>query len=252
MHARLKPKNHRFNYRVFSMLIDIDEFEKVEQKSRFFSVNKRNILSFNEKDHGPRDGTNLRKHVNKLFKDGGLKKPNRVLLWCNPRVLGYTFNPLSIYFCYNENNELTALIYQVHNTFGQDHSYVAEIQNNQKQSASIRQKANKKFYVSPFLDMDLCYNFRINEPSEELRIRILENDATGPILSATFYGVYKEANSLNLLKGLVQTIGLTWKIMAGIHYEAIFLWAKGIKIRKRPEPPKKTSYPYQEDMVPGE
>ena len=252
MHARLKPKQHRFNYNVFSMLIDLDQYEQAAKQSTIFSINKANLLSFHEKDHGPRDGSNLRLHIDNLLKNGNIARPEKIRLWCNPRVFGYTFNPLSIYFCYDKSGAISALVYQVHNTFGQDHSYIAQVTPEQSKDASIRQSADKEFYVSPFLDMDLRYDFRINEPQEDLRIRILEHDAEGPILSATFFGKYKSANTRNLLKGVTNTIGLTWKIMAGIHFEAIFLWAKGIKIKKRPAAPQKVSYPIQNKIVAGE
>lgn len=252
MHARLKPKTHRFDYRIFSILIDIDQYREVSKTSRFFSVNKANLLSFHEKDHGPRDGTALRDHIDRLFEEGKMDRPHRVYLWCNPRVFGYTFNPLSIYFCYDNNGEVTALVYQVHNTFGEAHSYVAEVKDQNPDAGSIRQSADKAFYVSPFLDMDLRYDFRINEPGEKLRIRILENDEDGPILSATFSGEHKEANTGNLLLGVINTLGLTWKIMAGIHFEAFFLWAKGIGLRKRPAPPAKASFPKQDRLIAGE
>ena len=236
-HARLKPRIHRFSYNVFSLVIDLDDLDAANKCSPIFSVNRRNIVSFHEEDHGERDGGKLREHVNLLLNKANLPKPEKVLLWCNPRVFGYTFNPLSVYFCYDASDEVFALIYQVHNTFGQSHSYVAGVDGENLNSGSIRQSADKRFYVSPFLDMDLRYNFRISPPDEALKIRILENDQEGPILSATFSGQKKCPSFKNLLLGILKTAGLTWKITAGIHYEAMILWLKGISIRPRPAPP---------------
>ena len=252
MHARLKPKQHRFNYRVFSLLIDLDQLTSANMKSRFFSVNQANLMSFHEKDHGKRDGSSLRSYIDQVFANGGMERPHRISLWCNPRVLGYTFNPLSIYYCYNVSGEITALVYQVHNTFGEDHSYIAQVLPPHKSGASIRQSADKIFYVSPFLDMNMRYNFRINAPGKDLRIRILENDAEGPILSATFSGERRAFNTKNLLSGATQCFGLTWKIMAGIHYEAFILWCKRVKFHKRPAPPVKTSYVKHDKFAAGE
>jgi len=243
MHARLKPKVHRFSYNVFSILIDLDRLKEVESKSIFFSVNRANISSFYEKDHGARDGSRLRQHIDNLLVDGGIPRPTKVMLWCNPRIFGYTFNPLSIYYCYDATDELSCVVYQVHNTFGQSHSYVAQITKlNDGAPDTIRQSADKRFYVSPFLDMDLRYDFRLNRPDQALRIRILEHDSTGPILAATFSGNRKAFKSMNLLLGICKNLGLTWKIMAGIHFEALFLWLKGIGIRPRPNPPQNASY----------
>lgn len=113
IHARLKPKVHRFSYNIFSLVIDLDRYNEAEQESRLFSVNKAGLVSFHEKDHGLRDGSSLRQHINQLLLDGGIEQPSKVLLWCNPRVFGYTFNPLSVYFCYDE--AVIALVYQVNN-----------------------------------------------------------------------------------------------------------------------------------------
>ncbi|MEM9331186.1 MAG: DUF1365 domain-containing protein [Pseudomonadota bacterium] len=253
MHARMKPKAHRFNYRVFSLLIDLDRLEEASRGSFFFSVNKSNLVSFNERDHGRRDGSSLRKHIDALLEKGGIEKPDRIMLWCNPRVLGYTFNPLSIYYCYNANDDVIALVYQVHNTFGESHAYVAHVDPEAKMLPSIRQSAAKQFYVSPFLEMDLRYDFRICPPAERMKIRILEHDKDGPILSATFSGYQQPLKTMKLLLGISQTLGLSLKIIAGIHFEALLLWLKGIKIYPRPSPPGKATYvPNRKKMVPGE
>lgn len=237
MHARMKPTSHRFNYTIFSLVINIDQLNEAGQISRIFSCGKRNLVSFHEVDHGPKDGSSLRGFVDGLLASQNIEKPEKILLWCNPRVMGYTFNPLSIYFCYDQRGEVTALVYQVHNTFGQSHCYVAPVATNASKRASIRQDADKRFYVSPFLDMDLSYRFRIAPPCDSLKIRILETDQTGPILSATFSGQRKALKTANLLLGILKTGGLTWKIMAGIHFEAMVLWFKGLSVRPRPAPP---------------
>ncbi|MEL7428361.1 MAG: DUF1365 domain-containing protein [Pseudomonadota bacterium] len=253
MHARLKPRHHRFNYNIFSLVIDLDRLKEAGSLSKIFSFAKRNLVSFYEEDHGPRDGSGLRAFVDGLLAIQNIQKPEKILLWCNPRVLGYTFNPLSIYFCYDSAGDVSALVYQVHNTFGQSHCYVAPVATNPSQAASIRQDADKRFYVSPFLDMDLSYRFRIAPPSSSLKIRILETDQTGPILSATFSGQRKALKTANLLLGILKTGGLTWKIMAGIHFEAMVLWFKGLSVRPRPAPPEPFSAGREEaKLAPGE
>lgn len=248
-HARLKPKLHRFNYNIFSLVIDLDNYLEARKKSRLFSINKSGVISFHEKDHGPRDGSSLRDYIDKLLSDGNINKPAKILLWCNPRVLGYTFNPLSIYFCYDDKDNVIALVYQVNNTFGQTHSYVAKVSENQKASPSIRNSAEKQFYVSPFLDMNLRYDFRIQPPEKALKVRILEHDETGPILSATFSGEYRKLSTRNLIAGMFKTLGLSWKIITGIHFEALILWFKGIKLIPRPAPPEEPSYINQENKI---
>jgi DUF1365 family protein len=157
------------------------------------------------------------------------------MLWCNPRVFGYTFNPLSIYFCYDRDGAVTALVYQVNNTFGQSHSYVAKVATNDNDVSAIKNSTQN--------------DFRIQPPSEALKVRILEHDDKGPILSATFSGYKRVLNSKNLMLGVVKTLGLTWKITAGIHYEAVLLWFKGNKLQPRPAPPEKPSYMKHENSI---
>jgi DUF1365 family protein len=248
-HARLKPKIHRFNYNIFSLVIDLDRYQEAKRSSFLFGVNTAALISFHEKDHGARDGSALRDYINNLLLKGDIEKPAKVLLWCNPRVFGYTFNPLSIYFCYDKNDEVIALVYQVNNTFGETHSYVAKVSEDQEKIPAIKNSAQKCFYVSPFLDMNLRYDFSIQAPKEALKVRILEHDETGPILSATFSGKHKTLNSKNLMLGMLKTLGLTWKITAGIHFEALILWFKGVKLTKRPAPPVKPSYMKQDNKI---
>ncbi len=230
MHARLKPVGHRFTYSVASMLIDLDRLDEADQTSAVFSVNKRNLVAFHEKDHGPRDGTCLRDHVDRLMRNAGLSRPARVELLCYPSVLGYTFNPLSVYFCRNEAGEITALVYQVHNTFGEGHSYVEPVLAGQASPAGIRQERRKGFYVSPFLDMELTYRFRIRPPDDEVALRILEMDRDGPILAATFHGVRKSADLYGFATAILKTLGIPWKVVVGIHFEALQIVAQGCEI----------------------
>lgn len=253
MHARLKPKRHRFTYRVFSILIDIDRLKDANKASRLLSINSANLFSFQESDHGKRDGSSLRNFIDEILSDAGAERPDQVLLWCNPRLFGYTFNPLSIYYCFDIAGAISAVVYQVHNTFGESHCYVATVPDGKTDGDCLKQSADKVFHVSPFLDMDLRYDFRLNMPGDDLRIRILEHDAQGPILAATFAGSRKTCNSSNLLIGMLKTLGFSWKIVSGIHIEALFLWLKGIAVRPRPIAPKEVSYGRTgENIVAGE
>jgi DUF1365 family protein len=243
MHARMKPFTHRFRYDVFSLLIDIDGLQDASRMSALFSVERFNLLSFKSKDHGPRDGSCLRAHVDRLLGDAGTDtRPARVMLLCYPRILGFTFNPLSVYYCFDEKDELAALIYEVRNTFGDIHSYVAPVQANERKSGEIRQERDKIFYVSPFLEMPLRYRFRLTKPDETLRLRILEVDQEGPILAATFSGDRRPFTTSSILKVCAAIPLLTFKVVAGIHWEALKIWLKGAKIQPRPQPPERASF----------
>lgn len=242
MHARLKPKQHRFSYAVASILVDLDRLDAIDRVSPLFSVNRANLVAFHERHHGPRDGSALRPYVDRLCRKARIARPARVELLCYPSVLGYTFNPLSVYFCRDETDAVSALIYQVHNTFGESHAYVEPVRPGQSGPAGIRQTRDKGLYVSPFLGMDMTYHFRVRPPEDEVALRILETDAEGPILAATFHGRRAEAGTSALLGAILQMAGITWKVTAGIHFEALRLWLKGIGLHRRPAPPPAESY----------
>ena len=233
MHARLKPVQHRFVYKVFSLLIDIEQLQQAGKTSRLFAVNRPGLISFQERDHGYRDSRSLREFVDAKLAENNLQSDGHVALLCYPRVFGYTFNPLSVYFCHSADGELNAIIYQVHNTFGASHSYVKPVNKRSATDIPIRQETDKALYVSPFIDMAMRYKFRISPPGDSVRVRILEIDKAGPLLSATFAGEYAPMTSGNLARGLLQTMGLTWKVTAGIHFEAFRLWLKGVKLVPR-------------------
>jgi len=235
MHARLKPMGHRFTYDVMNTLIDIDRLAEANRMSWLFRVNRRGVFSFHERDHGPRDGTPLRAHVDRLLRARGVDLADgRVLLLCYPRLFSYVFNPLSVYYCYDAGGALAALIYEVRNTFSGIHSYVLPVDAGEASEAGIRQVQDKTFYVSPFIDMAMRYHFRMVPPGDAVKIRILETDAEGPLLAATFSGRRHDLTTRRLLAALLRLPLVTLKIMVAIHFEALRLWLKGARIYPRP------------------
>ncbi len=246
MHARMKPKPHRFAYKVFCLLIDLDRLDEAAA-SPLFSIGRFNLLSFRESDHGSEDRSapkgHLRRHVDALLAPTGLDASGgRVLLLCYPRMLGFAFNPLSVYFVYAASGAPVAMIYEVRNTFGEMHTYVCPIKNGQMNEAGIRQERDKLFYVSPFMAQEMRYRFRILPPGPRVSVRILENDAEGPILAATFTGTPRNLTSWEILKACFAMPLMTLKVVAGIHWEAAKLWFKGIAFYNRPARPKPVSY----------
>jgi uncharacterized protein len=236
MHARLKPVGHRFTYRVMSLLIDLGQLGEADRQSPLFGVNRAALYSFHEKDHGNRDGSSLRAYARARAMEHGIDLTGgRVLLLCYPRLLGYTFNPLSIYFCHCADGTLALVIYEVRNTFGEIHSYVLPLRACEVSPAGIRQVQDKLFYVSPFVAMRMRYHFRISPPRENVKLRILETDRDGPLLAATFIGRRRALTSRTLLAAFFQLPLMTLKIMAAIHWEALRLWLKGARLVPRPE-----------------
>ena len=153
-HRRVRPKVHQFRYRAFWLLIDLDEVTALTARLKLFSHNRFNLFALHEADLGDGSPTPLRIQAERLLAEAGIDiAGGAIRLLCMPRTLGYSFNPISIYYCHRPGGELAAIIYEVHNTFGERHSYVAAIEAN---SDEIRQNCRKVFYVSPFMDIDLA------------------------------------------------------------------------------------------------
>ena len=229
IHKRFKPKIHFFKYKVFSLLIDLSELEKLDKTISLFSYNKFNLVSFFDKDHGERDGSSLINWVKKNLNQNNIYCENiTIKLLCYPRIFGYVFNPLSIIFCY-EKDKLKVVFYEVKNTFNAQHTYIFKT----KDHEAITQKCKKKFYVSPFMDMETYYNFTLLNPNNKLSILIKQTDKNGPILTATQTGDKKELNLKQLVINFFKYPLMTVKIIRSIHYEALLLWKKGAIYRKR-------------------
>ena len=228
-HTRFKPVRHFLKYKTFSLLIDLDEINILDKSISIFSHNKFNIFSFYDKDHGDRDGGNLKDWVISNLKKFQIKENiTKIKVLCYPRILGYVFNPLSIFYCY-EKEKLVAIFYEVKNTFNEQHTYVFKIKNNEE----IIQKCRKKFYVSPFMDMETFYNFKLLNPNDKLSVFIKQTDADGTILTATQTGDKKEFSFKQLAINFLKYPLMTIKIISSIHYEALLLWKKGAIYRKR-------------------
>ena len=231
IHKRFKPKEHFFKYKVFSLLIDLSEIHLLEKELKLFSYNKFNILSFYDIDHGPRDGTSLINWVkNNLDKNNIDTKEITIKLLCYPRVWGYVFNPLSIFFVYDKNLNLISILYEVKNTFGEQHTYVFSID---KENQFLEHTCKKKFHVSPFIEMNCVYYFKILKPENKLSVVINQNDEIGKILFASQDGVRKLLNNKNLLISYLSHPLMSFKIIGAIHFEALKLWLKGVKLVRK-------------------
>ena len=230
-HRRFKPKRHFFNYKTFSIFFDLDELTDLEKNISIFSLNKFNLFSFYNKDHGNRDGSDIKNWVKSNLNKFNINfDVSKIKLLCFPRIFGYVFNPLSIFYCYNKKSELRAILYEVKNTFNEQHTYIFEVKNNSK---IITQSCNKKFYVSPFMEMETSYNFRLSEPKETLGVFIKQKDRDGMLLSACQIGKKEQISTKRLLINFLKHPMMTIKIIMAIHFEALRLWKKGVKLVKR-------------------
>lgn len=236
VHTRLRPVRHRLRYRMLLLLLDLDELPRLAAHLRLFSSGCLNVFAFHDRDHLDGSDAPLRAQVEAQLARAGIDLeggPIRVL--CMPRILGAAFNPLSVFFCHAADGRLRAMLYEVNNTFGQRHGYLIPVDD--PHHAVIRQRCAKQFYVSPFMEMAMHYHFRIVAPGHGTTIAIEAHDTDGPVLSACFTGQRQSLTDRALLRGLLRHPMMAAKVVGGIHWEALKLWRKGMRIRPRPAPP---------------
>jgi DUF1365 family protein len=231
MHRRLRPTVHQFRYRAFWLLIDLDELPILTARLRLFSHNRFNLFALHETDQGDGSATPLRVQAERRLSEAGIDiASGPIRLLCMPRTLGYSFNPISIYFCHRPCGELAAIIYEVHNTFGERHSYVCSVK---PKVDEIRQNSRKVFYVSPFMDMDLAYDFRLSAPAERVALGINASKGGQRVLHACLAAARRELTDGALLTLFFSIPLITAKVTLAIHWEALRLWLKGMRLRSR-------------------
>ncbi len=230
MHMRLRPFRHQFRYRVFTALLDIDHLPSAE--SRLMKIDRFGLFSFRTRDHGARDGKPLRPWVEAHLAAAGRPAPARIMLLSMPRLIGYAFNPLSVFYCYDAAGTLESVIYEVKNTFGDQIPYVVDA--TAAADGAARHEQAKEMYVSPFIRMDQTYRFTIRPPDDKLSIRIKQHDKDGDWLIAVQTGRSVGLNDAQLLR-LVGTHPLAaFKVIAAIHWQALKLWMKGAQFNRYP------------------
>ncbi len=243
-HSRVKPVRHSLRYRVFMMLLDLDEVDEIAGDSRVFGRGAFRLLSFHDRDHGIDDTgrpgvTDARRWVDRQLAAAGLPTGGPVRVLCFPRVLGYVFNPLAVWFCHppdgGPDSPPMAILYQVSNTFGERHGYLLPA--TVGEDGLVRHACAKRFFVSPFMDMAMTYAFRVLPPGEKVAVTINEFDADGLTLSATLTGSRRPLSDAAMFAAWLSHPLMTAKVMAGIHWEALWLWAKGLRLRPRPPRP---------------
>lgn len=229
-HCRRRPKVHRLRYSVFSMLLDLDEIDQLDKQLWLFSRNRFNLFSFHDKDFGDQKGESLKAHVLRNLQAGGIQQhPQRILLSCYPRMLGYAFNPLSLYYCLDDQGCCFAIVHEVHNTFGERHCYVLPVTLDGGESPQwIRQQTDKELFVSPFADMSMHYDFRLNLPAERQVVVIRVSDEQGLVITASYVAHRKRISACRLLGYFLSYPLMGIKVIVGIHWEAFVLWCKGV------------------------
>lgn len=253
-HRRVRPREHELRYSVFTLLLDLSEIDVLTKRLWLFSRNKFNLFGFYDQDFGENSSEKLTDYILRQLKVSGIHiTPTRVLLSCYPRVLGYAFNPLSLFYCLDDLDRCFAVVHEVHNTFGERHAYVLAVEDGTvpptadgsiRASADevtafdsaaeqwIHQQTVKELFVSPFAHMDMNYQFRLNKPAERQIIVIRASDSEGVLITASYTATRCVLSASRLARFFISIPLLSAKVIIGIHWEALRLWLKGVPLFK--------------------
>lgn len=226
MHRRMMPMGYRFDYRVFSLLVDIDSIEAEAAGLRWLGFNRRGLMSLHLRDHGARDGSAWRSWVESLLAEAGIEDVGRIRLLCFPRVLGYTFNPLSVWYCDDRRGQPVALICEVSNTFGEQYHYLLH-DHGAPLRWPVRAVVDKRFHVSPFINMNQQYRFRFSRPDEGLSIHINAFEDARLHLVASQHGRRADLTDRALARAFFLLPLMPLKVIALIHWQALKIWLRG-------------------------
>jgi len=232
-HARMKPRRHALRYRIFMLLLDLDELGALDRGLTLFSLKRFNLVGFDPARHGDGSATPLKAQVEAQLAAAGIAHGGPVRMLAMPRILGLGFNPLTVFFCHRADGALSAILYEVNNTFGERHSYLIPADD----APIVKQACDKGFYVSPFMDMDLSYAFRVRPPGEAVQVRVDVDDAEGRVLATGFAGERQALSDRNLFRAWLTHPWMTVGVLGAIHWEALKIWLKGGTIRQRPAKP---------------
>ena len=237
-HTRFFPTRHAFSYGVWYLLADLDELPALDRTVRGFAYDRAGAVSFHTIDHGPRDGSPLRPWVQTHLGTAGIDlEGGAIRLLTFPRVMGYVFNPLSVWFCHHRDGSLRAVLYEVSNTFGEAHSYLVPLAAPAEAGDIVRRAFDKELYVSPFIDMAARYDFATRVPDERVSVVVNESVIRGRVLMAALTARRSPLTSANLARAFLGHPLGAFKVIGGIHLEAVKLRLKGAPYRRRTAPP---------------
>jgi DUF1365 family protein len=231
MHRRLKPKRHEFVYRIFLFWLDLDELDDVARRIPFFSVNRRNLYSFRDADHFSLGLKTSRSNaIEFLRRSGDMREPSAVRVLTLPRVFGYTFNPISVFFFYAADGVPYASVVEVENTFYERKPFHVPVAEGGRR---FHRRVTKHFYVSPFSDLDLAFDFRLDPPGERLSLFIDDYRGEERELITTLTGARVPLTARKLAFFTFKYPLITLKIIGAIHWHAFRLWLKRLPFHKK-------------------
>ncbi|OYV44708.1 MAG: DUF1365 domain-containing protein [Acidocella sp. 20-57-95] len=230
-HIRHTPFRHKFDYRIWMLAVDLDRIDEVARNSRLFAHNKAGLIAIHDKDHGFRDGRSLRAFAEDALAQQGFREFGaRIVFVTMPRLLGYAFNPISFYYCYNAQGQLGAVLHQVKNTFGGQIGYLLPVHGD----GLIRQSAPKLMYVSPFFDMQGGYRFALTPPGEKLAVSIQYGTAEAKRMTATMVLKPRPFTDASILRLAAEMPLAPMKVMFAIHWQALKIFLRGAKFHSVP------------------
>jgi uncharacterized protein len=233
-HHRFAPKAHQFQHRIFMFYLDLDELDLLSKKILPFSYKHRNLYSFCDSDHEPAGEKSLKDRIIAFLGNNGIALGpfSRVMLLTLPRVFGYVFNPISIYFCFNEDGKPMASIAEVGNTFLEKKLYLLG-QDELSAHGVFKKIITKHFYVSPFSALDLSFDFQLKIPGKALDIKVDDHAGDEKILISALTGKQAALNNRNLLWFTIKYPLVTLKVIFLIHWHALLLWLKGTPFHRK-------------------
>ncbi len=243
-HRRERPRQHAFTYQLWHVLLDVDELDRLDAEVAGFTYNRPGIASFHDTDHLGEVDLPIREKLRRFLAGRGVELPaGRVLLQTSLRVLGYTFNPVSWFWCHDADGELALVVAEVNNTFGDTHCYVLD-ELEWIGAHTVVAHDQKVFHVSPFLPVDgLEYRFVLRPPSpdrapgERVAVHMDVSDADGHLLDATVGQERQPLTTRSLWRQLLRMPWVTLKTIVAIHWQALFIWRRKAEFHPRPEPP---------------
>lgn len=247
LHRRVHPVWHSLRYRVFSILVDLDDIDGLASQCRLLSHNRWNALSLNDRDHADGETADLAGFTRDLISERTGLTVDRVFMFAFPRVFGHVFNPLTVYFGLRKDGSPAAVIYEVNNTFGGRTHYVCRAE--QTADGVTIEQAGKRLLVSPFNGEHGRYGFRLDFDDERMSLGVALKVAGRAILNTSYASTRIEASDFNIVRLLSAMPMMTLKVISVIHLEALKLWLKGL----RPPRPLKTVLRGRHDrMVDGQ
>ncbi len=232
MHRRVRPIVHLFHAPVFYLRINLDTIEK--SNSWIFGINKWRPLSLYFKDYGPRDGTSLANWIRKILRDNDIDSKGTIFLQTFPRVFGYVFNPISLWYCHHTDGRLASVLAEVRNTFGERHLYLLTDTEADAISPNSKVEARKMMHVSPFCEVKGNYQFHFFETDRSSLVKIDYLDGDAILINTCLSGKKLPFTPSNLFKTLLKQPLLTIGVIFKIHWQALLLWIKRVPFFRQP------------------